>query len=198
MAKTARKINNTTQRFIDILDIQDDIVLMSGGNACLVIEVKSTNFALLSAEEQDAKIFAYASLLNSLSFAIQIVIRSKRIDITKYLDDLGQAAAKTSNPSLARQINLYKDFVQELIKVNTVLDKTFYLVIPYSSLESGLKGAKQAVSALDENFISSAKSSLHSKAGSLHSQLGRINLRARTLKKDELLNIYCDIYDESS
>ena len=63
MAKTARKQSNTTQKFIEILDIRDDIVIMSGGNACLVIEVKSTNFALLSAEEQDAKIFAYASLL---------------------------------------------------------------------------------------------------------------------------------------
>jgi len=66
-----------TQQFIEITNIVDDIVILNGGNAALVIEVSATNFTLLSPEEQDAKIYAYASLLNSLSFPIQIVIRSK-------------------------------------------------------------------------------------------------------------------------
>src|ERR1035437_3399966 len=84
MATPARNLPST-QKFIDITDIADDIVILGGGNACLVIEVSATNFALLSPDEQDAKIYAYASLLNSLSFPIQIVIRSKKIDISNYL-----------------------------------------------------------------------------------------------------------------
>ena len=81
MATPARNLPST-QKFIEITNIADDIVISSGGNACLVIEVSATNFALLSPEEQDAKIYTYASLLNSLSFPIQIVIRSKKLDIT--------------------------------------------------------------------------------------------------------------------
>ena len=74
MNRPARKINATTQKFIEIEDIVDNIVLLSGGQACMVMEVVATNFALQSIEEQQVKILSYASLLNSLSFSIQIVI----------------------------------------------------------------------------------------------------------------------------
>src|ERR1035437_2545217 len=134
----------STQGFIGIKDIVDDIVIQEGGCACLVIEVSATNFALLSPEEQDGKIYAYASLLNSLSFPIQIVIRSKKLDITNYLKLLDVEKDKTQNTALAKQIGLYRDFVKELVKVNTVLDKKFYVIIPYSSLEKGASGAKDA------------------------------------------------------
>ena len=197
MAKTARRITNTTQRFIEIQDIQDDIVYLTGGYACLVIEVKASNFSLLSAEEQDAKLFTYAALLNSLSFSVQVVIRSKRIDITNYLEDLGEEARRTQNPLLSQQIILYRNFIQELVKVETVLDKKFYIVIPFSSLEKGVLGAKSAVkSTVDENFAAAASANLHSKAESLHSQLQRLNLKAKTLEKDDLIRVYYDIFNE--
>lgn len=198
MAKSVRTLKNTTQKFIEILDIQDDIVVMSGGSACLVIEVKATNFSLLSPEEQDAKLFAYASLLNSLSFPIQVLIRSKKVDVSLYLEQLAQQAAKTQNKYLANQISLYRDFVQELVKVNTVLDKKFYITIPYSSLEKGVRGAKNAagVGKVDENFLLAAKTSLHSKAESLHSQLQRVNLPTKTLDKNELIKLFYEIYNE--
>src|SRR5665647_506424 len=104
MAKSARKINATTQKFTEIQDVVDDIVILTGGNACLVIEVTATNFALLSAGEQDSKIYSYAALLNSLSFPIQILIRSKKLDITSYLKLLDVEAKKTQNLMLAEQI----------------------------------------------------------------------------------------------
>src|ERR1035437_6152391 len=169
MATPARNLPST-QKFIDITDIADDIVILGGGNACLVIEVNATNFALLSPEEQDAKIYAYASLLNSLSFPIRIVIRSKKIDISNYLKLLDTEKDKTQNPNLAKQIGLYRDFVKELVKVNTVLDKKFYLIIPYSSLEKGVSGAGAALkgSSNQDNFIIGAKAALHSKAESFH------------------------------
>src|SRR5438105_2044256 len=118
MKSSAPKSSASTQKFIEIKDIIGNIIVLSGGNACLIIEVKATNFALLSAEEQDAKIFAYASLLNSLSFSIQIVIRSKRLDISSYLKLLEDEKNSTANQALSRQIGLYKDFVSELVKVN--------------------------------------------------------------------------------
>ena len=200
MAKTARKNTASTQKFIEILDIVEDIVIIAGGNACLVIEVKATNFALLSADEQDAKIFSYASLLNSLSFAVQILIRSKRIDISSYLNLLVDEQKKTQNQALAKQIGLYRDFVQELVKVNTILDKRFYVVIPYSSLEKGITGAKDAagISTSQDNFFIGARSALHSKAESLHAQLGRLNLKAETLNKEQLTKLFYDIFNDNS
>ena len=201
MAKSARKINATTQKFTQIQDVIDDIVILSGGNACLIIEVTATNFALLSAEEQDSKIYSYAALLNSLSFPIQILIRSKKLDITSYLKLLDIEAKKTQNQMLVEQIRLYKDFIQELIKVNTVLDKKFYISIPFSYLEKGIGAAagsvKKKTNIDDSAFAQSAKAALHSKAESLHSQLRRLNLRAKTLEKEELIKLFYEIYNDT-
>lgn len=188
MKKSAKISKATTQKFIEILDIVDNVVLLSKGNACLVIEVQATNFALLSKEEQDVKVLSYSSLLNSLSFPIQIFIRSKKIDISSYLRQLDDEVAKSQNQLLKNQIKLYKDFVQELIKVNTVLDKKFYIAIPYSRLESG-------INIRGDNFFLSAKSKLSSKAESLHAQLRRMSLPAKTLNKEELVKLFHEIYN---
>ena len=201
MPKSARKINATTQKFTEIQDIVDDVVILSGGNACIVIEVTATNFALLSAEEQDSKIYSYAALLNSLSFPIEIIVRSKKLDVSSYLKLLDAEAKKTQNQMLAEQIRLYRDFVQELVKVNTVLDKKFYIVIPFSFLEKGVGAATGTVNKKSfdaSTFSQSAKSALHSKAESLHSQLSRLNLRARTLDKEGLVKLFYSVYNENS
>ncbi len=178
MKKSEKNSKATTQKFIEIQDIIDNIVLLSGGNACLVIEVQATNFALLSKEEQDVKVLSYSSLLNSLSFSIQVFIRSKKIDISSYLRLLDDEVNKSQNQLLREQIKLYKDFVQELIMVNTVLDKKFYIAIPYSGLEGGVAASKLA-----------------SKAESLHAQLKRMNLPAKTLNKEELVKLFHEIYN---
>lgn len=188
MKKSAKNPKATTQKFIEIQDIIDNVVLLTKDNACLVIEVQATNFSLLSQEEQSVKVLAYSSLLNSLQFPIQVFIQSKKIDISSYLRQLDDEVVKSQNQLLKNQIKLYKDFVAELIKINTVLDKKFYIAIPYSSLESGINMGHG-------NFFLSAKNKLSSKAESLHAQLRRMSLPARTLNREELVKLFHEIYN---
>jgi type IV secretory pathway VirB4 component len=188
MKNSAQKIQATTQKFIEILDIIDDIVLLEYGNACTIIEIQAANFALLSQEEQNARVLSYSSLLNSLSFPIQIFIRSKKIDISSYLKLLDAEQEKSQNELLKDHIKLYKDFVQELVKVNTVLDKKFYIVIPYTGLESGI-GMNR------EDYYRAAKAKLATKAEGLHAMLRRMNLIAKTLGKDELIRLFHEIFN---
>ena len=129
MKNTAQKNHNSTQKFTEVIDIVDNIVLFTGGTACIVIEITASNFALLSKKEQDGKIYAYASLLNSLTFPIQIIIRNKRMDISSYLKDLEEQELATKNELLSRHIAMYRDFVREMVRVNVVLNKAFYVAI---------------------------------------------------------------------
>ena len=198
MKGAAQKSSATTQKFTEIVDISDDVVILSGNNACSIIEVRATNFALLSMEEQNSKIYSYAALLNSLSFSMQIVIRSKKLDITSYLKLLDNEAKNTQNEMLAGQIKLYRDFVQELVKVNVVLDKNFYICVPYSYLEKGAVSATTTIAkkpGTKTTFLDEAKVALHTKLDALHSQLARLNLGARTLNKEELVKLYYEIYN---
>ena len=188
MKNTAQKIRTSTQKFIEIEDIRENIVLLSTGNACLIIEIEATNFALLSQEEQNAKLLAYSSLLNSLSFPIQIVVRSKKVDITSYIKLLDDEIMESQNKLLKNQISLYKDFIKELVKVNTVLDKKFYIVLTHSSLESGIGQNK-------EDFFKTAKAKLSSKEESINAQLQRLGLQARTLGNEDLVKLFYEIYN---
>lgn len=194
---TARSISASTQKFTEIQDIRENIVLQTRGNSCLIIEVTATNFSLLSQEEQEAKIFSYASLLNSLSFPIQILIRNKRVDISSYTKKLDENLAKLAQeqPSHQKKISYiqnYRSFVQELIKVNTVLDKTFYIIISFSSLESGIGG----VVIKKDDFFLQAKAGLRTKAESILSQLGRLGLRSKILDKEQLMQLFYNIYND--
>jgi len=80
------------------------------------------------------------------------------------------------------------------------LDKKFYIIIPYSSLEKGASGARETLKSGTnlENFVVGARASLHSKAESIHTQLSRLNLKARTLDEEQLTKLFYDIFNDSA
>ena len=196
MKQTAQKITATTQKFTEIEDIIDNLVLLSGGSACLILEVVATNFALQSIEEQQVKILAYASLLNSLSFSIQIVILSRKLDISSYIKLLEDQAAKAENPNLASQITMYKDFVAQLVKEKSVLDKKFYLAISFSFLEKGAGGILNTNN--KQAMIMDAKNLLMSKTQSVTQELMRAGVKSKILERNELIRLFYEIYNSDS
>ncbi|MGH7245521.1 MAG: hypothetical protein ACREGI_01140 [Candidatus Levyibacteriota bacterium] len=200
MKKTVQTGKSSTQKFTEIRDIRENILLLTGGNACLVLKVTAVNFALLSKEEQDAKVYAYASLLNSLSFPIQIVMRSKRVQMLPYISSLDTEARRTTNAKLAENIKKYKVFVENLIQLSSVLDKQFYMVIPYSNLESGLGGSTKSITSIQEpdieELFSQAKASLDTKSESLLSQIDRLSLHAKVLEGEELVSLCYEMFNQ--
>lgn len=188
----SKKIS-TTQFFTEIEDIVDDVVLLKGGLSCLVLEVTATNFSLQSTDEQEVKILSYASLLNSLSFPIQVVIISRKLDISNYIGLLEREAQKAENAALSYSIRLYKTFISQLVQQNTVLDKKFYIVISFSLLE---KGASALTEGRDKGaYVIDAKNVLHSKVTSVIDELSRIGLKTKILGKDQLITLYYSIYN---
>ncbi len=135
-------IRASTQEHLEIEDVQEDIVILKDGSCCLVLSTTAINFGLLSEKEQDATIYAYAGLLNALTFSIQIVIHSKRKNISAYLGLIDQEITKQTNPLLSEQMRQYRKFVEETVRKNNVLDKDFFIIIPFTAVELG---ARQAV-----------------------------------------------------
>ncbi len=200
MSKAAQ-VHASTQKFTEIKDIIGNVVLLESGNACGIIEITASNFSLLSRAEQDAKIYSYASLLNSLTFPVQILIRNKRMDITSYTKQLDEQAQKTTNALLSKQIELYRDFVQEMTKVNVVLSKQFYMVVPFSSLEMGAAATTQAVGkkgGIPDAFAAKAQEAIVAKAESLLGQLRKLSSSAKLLEKDELAKLFYEIYNDNT
>lgn len=193
-------IRASTQDFLDVEDASDDIVILKDGSAALIIETAAVNFGLLSEEEQDALIYAYASLLNSLSFPLQIVILSKRMDISSYIELIAQEEDKHTRPVMKERLRRYREFILSIVKENKVLEKKFYLVIPFSALELGVKGAlgsggKKKLPFSKSYIVSRAKTALFPKRDHLLRQLGRIGLRGRQLTTQELVELFYNLYN---
>ena len=199
---TSAPIRATTQEFLEIEDIIDDIVILTSGSAVLAIETTAVNFGLLSEEEQDALIYAYASFLNSLSFPLQVVILSKRMDISSYIEYLAAEERKATDPVMKERIQHYREFILSTIKENKVLEKKFYLVVPFSVLELGIKDSTKSLSAMRKNLpfgkdyiLSRAKTSLFPKRDHILRQLGRIGLHGRQLTTQELVELFYNLYN---
>lgn len=197
VSKPTSPVKSSTQNFIEIEEIKDDIVLMKDFSAAIIIEINAVNFWLLSQEEQISMIYAYASLLNSLSFPVQILILSKKMDISSYLDYLDGIIAKQQNTLIKNRLLSYKEFIKTIIKKNTVLEKRFFFVVPFSPLEMGVTGAN--ISGLRKDYvISRAKTSLYPKRDNLLRLLSKIGLKGTTLQKQEITELFYNLYNPSS
>lgn len=199
-------IKASTQEHLDIYTIKDHLVYLKDGSAALVLKTTAINFNLLSEEEQDATIYAYAALLNSLSFSVQILIRSQRKNITEYLDRLDQRIQTTSSQKIKESIINYRQFVKSLVKENQVLEKKFYVIIPFSALELGLttknfnpfaKNPQKPPFELD-HITEKASLTLYPRRDHLIRQFARLGLSAKQLTTTELTNLFHHAYNPNS
>lgn len=192
-------LTSTTQDHLPISDILDDIVLFKDGGASLVMETSSLNFGLLSEKEQGAVVAAFAALINSLSFPIQIMVRTQRKDISGYIKYFDEQIKKITNPKLMDITDDYRQFVMESIKKKTVLGKRFFIIIPFNSLELGITNS--AMSALKKGplpfskdyALKKAKVTLLPKRDHLVRQAGRLGLKLKQLTTSELIDLYFTI-----
>ena len=195
--KPTSPVKASTQSFIEIEEIKDDIVLMKDFSAAAVIEVGAVNFWLLSTEEQSSMIYAYSELLNSLSFPVQILILSKKIDVSTYLDYLEDKINKQSVDILKKRMIAYREFIKSVIKINTVLEKRFFFVVPFSPLEMGVSGANPG--SLNKEYVfTRAKTALYPKRDNLLRLITKIGLNGSILQRQELTELYYNLYNPSA
>lgn len=197
-------IRSSTQLFTEVEDVTGDLALFADGSAAVIIGATAVNFGLLSESEQATIIRAYAGLLNSLSFPIQILVRTQHKDVTAYLKLLEEQEAKQKNPKLAKSIKSYRMFVADTVKEKEVLDKKFYLIIPFSRLELGptpavlFGGKKQGLPYPKSYIIERALTVLSPKRDHVIRLLGRIGLHAVQLTSPQITALFFSMYNPGS
>ena len=207
MDKNARaRTTSSTQEHLEIREIVDDIIITQSGSAALVLQTSAINFDLLAEYEQDSKVFAFAGLLNSLNFHSQILIRTRRIDISNYIDYLKNKENDTMTEGLKKQLHIYTEFILKLIIENDVLDKNFFIVIPFNPggdipTAKILKSKKtkeeiqQNLQLKQEQLVEKAKIFLYPKRDHVLKQLSRMGLMGKQLTNKELISEFYTIYN---
>lgn len=196
----------SSQKYLEISEIKDNVVMMKNGSLRAVLMVSSINFALKSIDEQDAIIYRYQSFLNSLDFSIQIVVNSRQLNIDTYLDVLREEEKKQTSDLLRMQIGSYIEYINGLVKMANIVTKTFYIVVPFSLAESKDGNIKSKVSAVTNatQVMSSRRSfekyrdQLFQRVDHIVENLSGAGLRMTMLSTQELIELYYTIYNPES
>lgn len=126
--------NKTSARSqIAIKGVRDGILMLPNNEYRAVLQVSSLNFELKSEDEQDAIIETYESFLNSVGSSLQILVRTREIDMDKYLEDLNARLDGETEQIYRDQLKNYEEFIRSLIMTNKILTRHFYIVVPYSA-----------------------------------------------------------------
>lgn len=177
---------------------------MKDGTLRAVLMVSSVNFALKSEEEQNALVNGYVSFLNTLEFPIQIVVQSRKMNIDAYMHQLNEQQAKQKNELLRAQITDYRSFVMDLVELGEIMQKRFYVVVPYDPIADSKKGFfsrfKEILGAakvvqLKEKQFDERRQSLQARVDSVSSTLQGMSLKVIRLDTQGLIELFYNTYN---
>ena len=194
----------STQQAIDIAGVKDGIMIMKDGSYRLVLQVAAINFSLKSEQEQNSLIFQYQSFLNSLHFPVQIVIRSRRLDLAPYLKKLEDKTKTQTNELIRMQTEDYIGFISQLIGMANIMKKTFYAVVSFNPISVRQVGIFDRFFSKGQVFdhikISDADFQAHTgklreRANTLASGLGSMGLHCFQLTTEQVIETFYQIYN---
>jgi hypothetical protein len=202
---------NSTQNALQIAEIRDGIVIMNDGSFRAVVMVKSINFDLMSPQEQESVEYAYQGFLNSLYFPIQIFMRSQKVDLKPYIEKLDKIRTEHDNMLLALLMEDYITFIDGLSTQTNIMDKRFYVVVPFFPVLDVQKGIEQSKNfikgvggifkpkeqhvVVNETDLENAKTELRNRVQAVLSGLLQCGVQGLPLDTQELIELYYDTYN---
>lgn len=194
----------STQKYLDIAEIRNDVVILKDGTMRSVLLVSSINFALKSEDEQSSIISAYVGFVNSFDFPLQIVIQSRKLNIEAYLEDLKKREKALINDQLRMLMANYRQYIGDLVELGDIMSKSFYLVIPYSPLSDTKKSFWKRVNevfqpasliTLKEEHFQKYRRILIQRVEHVMMGLSGMSLQAVMLDTQSLIELYYNVYN---
>ena len=206
MSDSPKKPGQPTQRYLDIAEIREDAVVMKDGTLRAVAMVSSINFALKSEDEQQAIIQGYMQFLNGLEHPLQVVIQSRKMNVDGYLETLKQQEETIKNELLKTQIRDYTSFIKELVDLGQIMQKRFFVVVPYDPAEGNEKGkgfmtklsaafSPAKIIKLNEKRFQERRYSLMQRMSTIASGMSSMGLQVALLDTQGLIELYYSSYN---
>ena len=197
----------STQKFIEVKNIEDDIVYLNDGGLRQVVIVSGINLDLKSEEERNVVLGLYQKFLNSLDFPIQILVHSRKFNIENYIKNMDALEKTETNELLKNQIFEYKQFIKTFVEQNDIMTKMFLVVVPFNPInlvsDNGFfskffKSKKKKVAEVDaaQNTNKDVNTrQLKQRTEQVIDGIQSIGLRAVTLNNEELTEIFYNFYN---
>ena len=200
---------NSTQNTLLISEVREGMLIMTDGSFRSVVSCESINFDLMSAREREGVEFSYQSFLNSLYFPVQIFVRSQKVDIGPYLEKLVQMRRNQDNMLLGVLMEDYINFIDVISRETNIMDKSFYVIIPYFSTGDlgNLASASKSIFAsftkpkeqqrikIDQAAYAKAKDELSNRTNAVMQGLFQMGVKASPLDTKQLSELYYNSYN---
>lgn len=195
---------SSTQSSLLISELRDGLIIMKDGSFRAVIACKSINYDLMSEPERDGVEYGYKGVLNSLEFPIQILVRSQRIDIAPYLERLANIRRNNDNMLLGVLMDDYINFIDQVSQEANIMDKSFFVVVPYYSSADLEKASTQSknifslffgtregeITRIDRNTYDKAVTEINNRVQAVIGGLFNIGIHSVRLNTKELAELF--------
>ena len=193
----------SAQSFVPIQEIRDGIIVLKDKGLRAILMASSLNFALKSAEEQQAILFQFQNFLNSLEFSTQIFVQSRRLDIRPYLATLETRIQQQTSELMKIQMREYIGFIKTFVENSNIMTKTFFLVIPYNPppivVNKGIfartKPKDPKVREAEIDAVEEHRSQLEQRIAVVEQGLVRTGVRVAQLGTEEVIELFYKLFN---
>lgn len=199
-----QEVSSPTQKFVEINEIKDGIVYLKDGGIRKILIVGGINFDLKSEAEQNLILGSFQNFLNTVDYPIQLFIHSRKVNVDAYLDKMRERREKEENELLRIQIDEYINFIKTLVEQNSIISKTFFVVVPYEGnmgnsspvgIISSLFSSQKSKNAEEKATIQSKLEQLEHRAVEVRAGLEQIGLHVSELDDEELTELFYNLYN---
>lgn len=194
-----------TQEFVPIKEVRDGIIVLKDGGLRAIVLANSTNLSLKSSDEQRATILQFQNFLNTLDFAVQISIQSRKLDIRPYLLLLEGRMKVQNEPLLKLQTKEYIEFIKNFTETVSIMTKSFFIVVPYThqsiKTETGIfsnffskKDSKQAKIEAQLDF-EEKRSQIEQRVSVIEQGLSRCGIKSVQLGTEEVVEVFYKVFN---
>lgn len=188
----------TAQDFIPIKQVREGIILLKNRGMRGVLMVSSINIALKSKEEQEAVLYQFQSFLNSLDFSCQIVVQSRKTNITGYIEKIKKMEEEQPNPLLKQQTTGYREFLEDFVNKESIYSKSFFVVVPYSPTAVGDTKKSKGTTEITEDSFQRGKRQLYQRMEFVALGLRRCGLHCAPLTTIEIIELFWSLFHPKS
>lgn len=199
------EVSLPTQQFVDIKEVRNGVVYLKQGGMRKILIVSGVNFDLKSEAEQTAILNTFQNFINTVDFPVQFFIHSRKVNIETYLDRMRERQEKEENELLKIQITEYIEFIRSFVEQNAIINKTFFVIVPYDASATAVKGGVESIlgiftkpAAADVQKQQSEHAALEQldlRVTEISNGIEQIGLRITPLSDEEIIELFYNLYN---
>lgn len=153
------KKQKTTKEWLPFDKILENGIIINKNKYIKIIKIIPINYDLKSNLEKEAILNSYKLFLKTCDFNIQILVQSKKENLSKHFSNLKEVFQKEENEKIKEISEKYIDFIKRKNEENKSSSKNFYMIIKYSvennekSIEEKNINENIAINYLNESFF---------------------------------------------